>query len=149
MMRYRLMGLPLVLAFFMGLALHPLMAAGSPSDGLPTEFRPSLPLFDHGPLFNLKVNGKWDDRAVTNASAHAAWSLAVPLLGQEIGGRKGLWIAGLSWIALSFVTEAFFHAPPGPTGPAYAAEVRTDIASKVLPCAGILVWDLFRSHDGT
>ncbi len=118
-------------------------ALADPSNGLPTQFRPSFPLFGAGPLTNL---GGGDNQALTNASAHIAWSLAIPLAGERIGGRKGLWIAGVSWIVLSIVQESLFHAPVNP-GPGYAAEFRTDIITRVVPCAGVLVWDLMRSRD--
>lgn len=106
---------------------------------LSLTLRPSLPVFDRGPLTNLGVG----DGAVTNASAHVAWSLAVPLLGEKIGGRRGMWIAGLSWIALTLVQESLFHAPPKPSQ-MYPAEVRTDLATRILPTTGLLVIDLLR-----
>ncbi len=141
---FRLLGLPFVLAFFLGLAWHPTKAHGSPSDGLPTEFHPNFALFGGGPLLNLKVNGQWDDRAVTNAAAHVGFAVAVPMAGYYAGGRKGMWIAGLSWIGLSLFTETLMHAPPN-AGPMYASEFRTDLASKIIPTAAILLWDYF-SH---
>lgn len=109
----------------------------SPSNGLPTEFRPSLPVFGPGPTVNF-LSG--DSQALTNASAHVAWALAVPLVAEHFGGRKGLWIGGLSWIALTVVQESLFHAPPNP-GPGYASEVRSDLLTRIVPTALILLWD--------
>jgi hypothetical protein len=86
-------------------------------------------VFDRGPLTNLG-----DVQADNNATQHALWSMVVGLTGYALAGRFGLrWACG-AWSAESLVGEAFFHAPPGPLGPGYAAEVRTDLASKILPC---------------
>lgn len=115
-------------------------AQASPSNGIPTELRPSLPLFGPGPVVNF-LGG--DNQAVTNASAHVAWSLAVPLVSQHFGGRKGLWIGGLSWIALTMVQESLFHAPPKP-GPGYASEVRSDLLTRIVPTALLLLLDATR-----
>ncbi len=86
------------------------------------------------------------DQALTNAAAHVGWSLAIPLIGERLGGRKGMWVAGLSWIALTVTQESFFHAPPNP-GPAYASEFRSDLITRIVPCAAVLVWDLIRHRD--
>ena len=101
---------------------------------------PHLPLFGPGPFVNV-LGG--DQQALTNASAHVGWSLALPLAGKAIGGRKGMWIAGTSWIAWTIVNETFFHAPPRP-GPGYPAEVRTDLLTRLVPCAAVLAWDLIQ-----
>lgn len=93
----------------------------------------SLPVFGPGPLTNLGAGSE----AVVNASAHVGWALAIPLLGEKIGGKKGKWIAGLSWIALTLVHETFFHAPPNPD-PEYASEVRTDLITKIVPTLLVL-----------
>jgi len=103
-------------------------------------FKPSLPVFGGGEFVNF-LGGDRD--ALTNASAHVAWSLAVPLAGQYVGGRKGLWIAGLAWMAVSLGQEAFFHAPPNP-GRGYPAEVRADLLTRLVPTAFVLGWDLLR-----
>ena len=105
--------------------------------------RPSLPVFDGGPATNLALDC---DACMTNASAHVAWAIALPLAGERIGGRRGLWVAGLGWMGLTLVTETLFHAPPGTLGPAYASEVRTDLLTRLVPCASILLFDLLRSH---
>jgi hypothetical protein len=112
-------------------------ARPSPSDGLPTEFRPSFPVFGGGDFVNFTSG---DNQAVTNAAAHVGFSLAIPLLGEHIWGRKGLWISGLSWMAFTLVHESMFHAPPN-AGPGYAAEVRSDLITRLVPCATLLVID--------
>ncbi len=95
--------------------------------------RVSLPIFGPGPVTNL---GSGTEAAV-NASAHVAWSLAIPLLGEKLGGSKGKWIAGLSWIGLTLIQEVFFHTPVNP-GPEYASEVRTDLITKIVPTILVL-----------
>ena len=96
---------------------------------------PSLPVFGSGPLTNLGEGGI----AVENASAHVAWALAIPLLGQEIGGARGKWISGGAWIAFSLIQEAFFHAPANP-GAAYPSEVRTDLITRIAPTVLVLTF---------
>ncbi len=113
------------------------------SNGLPTQLRPSLPVFGSGPAVNF-LDG--NNQALTNAAAHTGFSLAIPLLGEHFWGRKGLWIAGLSWMALSVAQESLFHAPPKP-GAGYPAEVRSDLLTRLVPCATLLVWDALR-HRG-
>ena len=137
----RLLGGSAFLALATGSALvFAVPAQANPSNGIPTEFRPSLPLFGPGPAVNF-LGG--DHQAVTNASAHVAWSLAVPLVSQQLGGRKGLWIGGLSWIAATMLQESLFHAPPRP-GPGYASEVRSDLLTRIVPTALLLVLDATR-----
>ena len=129
------------LALWTGAALSFAMPArANPSNGLPTEFRPSLPVFGPGPAVNFKSG---DNQALTNASAHVAWALAVPLVSEHFGGRKGLWIGGLSWIAVTVVQESLFHAPANP-GPGYPAEVRSDLLTRIVPTAILLMWDVAR-----
>jgi len=98
-------------------------------------YRPYLPVTGPGPFTNLGDG----DGATTNAMAHIGWSLAIPLLGEKIGGTKGKWIAGLSWIALSIAQEWLFHAPANPD-PHYPAEVRTDLITRIVPTICILAW---------
>jgi predicted alpha/beta-hydrolase family hydrolase len=116
-----------------------------PAVVLALAVRASLPVFGPGPLTNLNCYPRWSDRgcdaAWTNAAAHVGWSLAIPLLGKEVGGRRGLWIAGGAWIAASLLQEAFLHAPEHP-GPGYPSEVRTDLLTRLVPCALVLVIDL-------
>jgi hypothetical protein len=105
------------------------------------RWNPHFPVFGGGDLLNVFD----DDAALTNASAHVAWAVAVPLAGKQIGGRKGLWIAGVSWMALSVVQEALFHAPVHP-GSGYPAEVRTDLVTRLVPTAVILLWDAWHAE---
>lgn len=95
-------------------------------------FNPSLPLFGSGPVTNLS-----SAESYTNASAHIAWALAIPLLGEHYGGHKGKLYAGLSWIAFSIITESFFHAPQH-TSDGYPSEVRTDLITKLVPTLLVL-----------
>jgi len=130
----------LKLLALVALLLSPMSARASPSNGIPTQFRPSFPVFGGGDFVNFTSG---DNQAMTNAAAHVGFSLAVPLLGEHFWGRKGLWIAGLSWMALTLVQESLFHAPPNP-GPGYAAEVRSDLITRLVPCAALLVFDALR-----
>lgn len=136
--RRRVATLRLVAAF--ALLVSAIPARASPSNGLPTEFRPSLPVFGGGRFVNF-LNG--DNQAMTNAAAHVGFSLAVPLLGEHFWGRKGLWATGLSWMALTMVQESLFHAP-AKAGPGYPAEVRSDLLTRLVPCAGLLIFDAIR-----
>jgi len=115
-------------------------ARSNPSNGLPSEFRPSLPVLGQGKLVNF-LDG--DNQALTNAAAHTGFSLALPLLGEHFWGRKGLWTTGLSWMALTVVQESLFHAPRNP-GPGYPAEVRADLITRLVPCATLLILDAVR-----
>ena len=100
--------------------------------------RAALPVFDRGPLTNLGFDSG-SDAANTNASLHALWSLGIAGIGWGLWGRTGLRAACGAWSGASLLGEAFLHAPPGPLGPEYAAEVRTDLMSKILPCAALVV----------
>jgi hypothetical protein len=111
----------------LALALCVLVSCASP--------RASLPVFGAGPLTNLSFSG--DQQANNNASLHALWSLSVAGIGWGLWGRTGLRAACGGWSGAALVSEGLFHAPPGPLGPAYSAEVRTDLASKILPCAAL------------
>jgi hypothetical protein len=103
------------------------------------RFNPSFPVFGGGKFVNIFDS----DAALTNASAHVAWSLAVPLAGEYVGGRKGLWIAGGTWMAVTVLQEALFHAPPRP-GQGYPSEVRADLVTRLVPTMLVLGWDLWR-----
>lgn len=96
-----------------------------------------------GPALNVPPFMDANDRAITNASAHVGWALAVPLVGERIGGRKGLWISGLAWVALTLAQEQWLHAPAQPD-PFYPSEVRTDLVTRILPTLALLAWDLLR-----
>jgi hypothetical protein len=105
-----------------------------------THFNPYYPLLGKGPLFNFGIgNSATQNQEVTDASAHAAWSLAVPLLGEHFWGKKGKQIAGWSWIGLSLVHEIFFHATPQARNyPYYPSQVRTDTFTLVVPALLVL-----------
>jgi hypothetical protein len=96
--------------------------------------KPRLPLFESGPPVDLFQN----EGKLTIGLMHAGWSLAVPLVGEKIGGRKGLWVAGLTWLAASVVEQTMFqpHASP--------AEHRSDMLTKVVPCLTLLAVDYFQ-----
>lgn len=98
-------------------------------------FNPSLPVTGEGPLFNLSQG----DQAVTNALCHIGWSVAIPLIGEKLGGKKGKFIAGLSWIALTLAQESFFHAPKQYSSN-YPSEVRTDLVTRIVPTLLVLAW---------
>ncbi len=115
-----------------------LARAGDLSPSVP-RFNPSFPVFGGGKFVNIFD----DDAALTNASAHVAWALALPLAGEYIGGRKGLWIAGASWMALTVLQESLFHSPQHP-GKGYPAEVRADLVTRLVPTMLVLGWDLLR-----
>lgn len=108
-----------------------------------TPSSPNLPVFGSGPLTNLG-DGR---QALTNASAHLGWSLALPLAGRLVAGRKGMWIAGLSWLGYSLANEVFYHAPSNP-GAHYPAEVRTDLMTRMVPCAAVLLWAAIHDRGG-
>jgi hypothetical protein len=79
------------------------------------------------------------DREATNFSAHVGWSLAIPLAGRAIDGRRGEWIAGGTWLAYSLVNEIALH------GPEDARERRLNLVSRLVPCAVLLFIDLWRN----
>ncbi|MFL5272696.1 MAG: hypothetical protein ACJ79E_11610 [Anaeromyxobacteraceae bacterium] len=114
--------------------------AGDLSPSVP-HYNPGFPVFGGGKFVNIFDS----DAALTNASAHVGWALALPLAGKAIGGRKGLWIAGLSWMTATLAQEALFHAPANP-GPGYPAEVRADLLTRLVPTMALLAWDVL--HDG-
>jgi hypothetical protein len=105
-----------------------------------THFNPYYPILGKGPLFNLGVGPPASqNQEVTDASAHVAWSLAVPLLGEHFWGKKGKQIAGWSWIGLNLIHEVFFHAVPQSVGsPTYPSQVRTDTVTLVVPALLVL-----------
>jgi hypothetical protein len=77
------------------------------------------------------------DAEATNFTAHVGWSLAVPLAGKAIDGKRGMLIAGGSWIAFSLVNEFVLH------GPEDARERRLNLLSRLLPCAGVMLAGAF------
>jgi hypothetical protein len=126
------------LAVAIALLAAPVARGGDLSPSVP-RFNPSFPVFGGGKFVNIFDS----DAALTNASAHVAWALAVPLAGQYIGGRKGLWIASASWMAVTVLQESLFHAPSQPYK-GYPSEVRADLVTRLLPTMLVLGWDLWR-----
>ncbi len=80
------------------------------------------------------------DSEAANFSAHAAWSVAVPLAGRAIDGRRGMWIAGGTWLAYSVANELLLH------GPESGRERALNLTSRLGPCALVLLLDLFLSR---
>lgn len=78
------------------------------------------------------------DAEMTNFSAHAGWSLALPLLGLVLFGAEGMAIAAVAWLTWTAVNEAVLH---GPTG---RREVIQDLLSRFLPCTLVLIWWFWR-----
>jgi hypothetical protein len=72
------------------------------------------------------------DAEATNFSAHAGWSLALPLAGLAIAGPVGAYVAGGAWLVWSLVNEMFLH---GPTG---SHERAQDLVSRLAPCSLVL-----------
>ena len=138
----RAWGLFIAIAAALSLAAARPARAGDLSPSVP-RFNPRFPVFGGGKFVNIFDS----DAALTNASAHVAWSLAIPFAGESIGGRKGKWIAGSAWIALTVVQESLFHAPQNP-GPGYPAEVRADLITRLVPTMLVLGWDLVRGGGG-
>lgn len=122
-----------VCALLIGTQLH--AAQGTGEVGL-FAFNPSLPVTGGGPAFNFNQG----DQAMTNALAHIGFALAIPLIGDKLGGSKGKWIAGIGWIALTLVQESLFHAPKGAQGVNYPSEVRTDLLTRIAPTLLVLAW---------
>lgn len=94
------------------------------------------------PLFNVPpwVSGGLaaNDRAITNASAHVAWALAIPLAGHAVDGKRGALVAGLTWIAWTLVQEWPTHQ--GAAG----SEIRTDIVTRLVPTLLVLAWEMLK-----
>jgi hypothetical protein len=79
------------------------------------------------------------DGEAVNFSAHAAWSVAMPLSGQAMFGRPGLWTFGGGWIAYTLVNEFTLH------GPESSHERTLNLVSRLAPCGVILLFDLVRN----
>jgi hypothetical protein len=73
------------------------------------------------------------DAAWTNASAHAAWAMAVPAVAQIACGDDCRRFASVAWLLAAFVVEDLTHQK------ADASERRTDLLSKVVPCVALNV----------
>lgn len=127
------------LALVAALSGPSLAEAASLSSSLP-RWNPNFPVFGGGRFVNIFQS----DGALTNASAHVAWSLAIPLTARYFWGRKGLWYAGVSWMAFTLLQESLFHAPDKP-GPGYPSEVRADLLTRLVPCATLLLVDYLRN----
>lgn len=126
--------LTLVLVCIAGYGSQARAAEGTGEIGL-FSFHPSLPITGGGPIFNFNQG----DQAMTNALAHIGWAVAIPLVGEKLGGTKGKWIAGVGWITLTLVQESLFHAPKNPSA-GYASEVRTDLLTRIAPTLLVLAW---------
>lgn len=100
-----------------------------------------FPVGGEGPLFNVPPFQAWNEQAVTNASAHIGWAIAIPLVGERIDGRRGLWVAGGAWVAGTVLQESFAHPFPARGG---GPEARTDLVTRLVPTLMILAWDLWR-----
>ncbi len=99
--------------------------------------------FGRGPLFNVPPFEKYDNAAVTNASAHAGWSAAVPLGAVVIGGPKvGAW-TGVGYCAGAVLFSALVHDRLY-GGAAAGSERRTDIATNCIPALAIALWNFLR-----
>lgn len=73
------------------------------------------------------------EQEAVNFSAHAGWSLALPLGGAFVDGKRGAFIAGGTWLGYSLVNEFVFH------GPEDARERRLNLISRLVPCAIVLL----------
>ena len=78
------------------------------------------------------------DAEATNFSAHVGFSLALPLAGYAVDGRRGMYVAGGAWLAYSLVNEFALH------GPEDSRERNLDLISRILPCAAVMLISLFR-----
>jgi hypothetical protein len=95
---------------------------------------PTLPILKGGATVDMFEN----QNKFNVAMMHAGWSLAVPLAGEKIAGRKGLWVAGLTWLALATVEQTMFQPRATP------AEHRSDVLTKLVPCMTLLAIDAIR-----
>lgn len=73
-----------------------------------------------------------------NFSAHAGWSFAIPLAGHAIDGKRGALVAGGAWLAYSLVNELKLH------GAESARERNLNLASRLIPCAAVMLWEALR-----
>jgi hypothetical protein len=83
------------------------------------------------------------DGEAVNFSAHAAWSVAVPLSGQAMFGRAGLWTFGSTWMAYTLLNEFTMH------GPESAHERTLNLVSRLAPCGVILLFDVLRNGSSS
>lgn len=73
-----------------------------------------------------------------NFSAHVGWSLALPLAGHAVAGKEGALVVGGTWLGFSLVNEFALH------GHESARERNLNLISRIVPCAAIMLWELFR-----
>ena len=73
-----------------------------------------------------------------NFSAHAGWSLALPLAGHAIDGKRGTLVVGGGWLAFTLVNEFALH------GPESSRERNQNLLSRLVPCAIVMLIDLLR-----
>lgn len=95
---------------------------------------------DYGPASGLEgaVSSVFaSNQEATNFSAHAAWSLAVPLAGHAAFDKKGALVLGGAWVAYSLANEAF-HPPES------ARERNLNLVGRLVPCALVMLWEAFR-----
>lgn len=102
----------------LSLVLSPVRAATSPEKIVADVFR--------------------SDMEAVNFSAHVAWSLALPLAGNAVDGKRGTLIAGSAWIAYSLVNEFAFHPPLQPR------ERALNLVSRLVPCAVVMLVRVLR-----
>lgn len=73
-----------------------------------------------------------------NFSAHAGWSLAIPLAGHAVDGKRGALLAGGTWMAFTLVNEFALH------GQEDARERNLNLLSRLAPCALVMLWEALR-----
>lgn len=81
-----------------------------------------------------------NSQEAANFSAHAAWSMAIPLSGHLAAGKRGAWIAGGAWIGFTLVNEFALH------GAEDARERNLNLLSRIVPCAIVMAISLWRDH---
>lgn len=78
------------------------------------------------------------DAEAVNFSAHVGWSLALPLAGHAIDGKRGALLAGGGWLAYSLINEFALHGPEG------ARERNQNLLSRLVPCAVVIFFEALR-----
>lgn len=80
-------------------------------------------------LSEHKLEGAFQSSGeAANASAHAAWGIAVPLAGYAVDRRRGLLVGSGAWIAYSLVNEFLLH------GKEASRERNMNLGFRILPC---------------
>lgn len=86
------------------------------------------------PFLNIPPFAPFEDRAVTNASAHIGWAIAIVLNGYVfLGGATGAIGATLAWVIWAITTEFPTHLDAAPS------ETRTDIVTRCVPALVMMV----------